>query len=103
MNFVQELLKLNRDLAQTDEERAYASETEDIYLRAVAWKRLVKACPHNGGWVHLSFVPGPELIQCESCGMVAPTSSWLTLVKWPETKEPAEAMGTALAEWNAGT
>jgi hypothetical protein len=96
-DFIEGYLALAVSTAANDEERKHARETVAMFNRSVAWKRLTRACPHNGGWMHLSAVH----IQCQSCGLVAKHEEWQGLVKWidypPEPHAPA--LGTELADW----
>ena len=92
---IKELLELNRSLARTEREKFEAQQTEEMFCRAVAWKRLTRACPHDGGWMHI----GETHIQCQSCGLVTGVEGWQSLIRWATMPEPNEALGTELVAW----
>lgn len=86
------MIVISGDLSRHDPELTAMAK------RLVAYRRLVKNCPHIDG---ARQAPGlaPGYWQCMSCGLVATEEALKKLERWPEPIVEAEALGTALAAW----
>lgn len=86
------MIVISSDLSRHD------PELLAMQARLVAYRRLVRLCPHIDG-----LRQGPALAaqywQCMSCGLLATEDEFKKLERWPEPEPKAEALGTALVAW----
>lgn len=70
-------------------------ETQAMYWRLVEARQRRARCAHIDSWTIMGRVA-----VCDACGLPAWERDYPALVRWPAPKaEPAEAIGSALAEW----